>query len=71
MGAQSRLRAARLEDAMTTRVAQTAPVSVGFFAGLHQAGLKVAGYLALARAVFTEAQTEARAAQARWRFISE
>lgn len=56
---------------MTTRVAQTAPVSAGFFAGLHQAGLKVAAYVSLLGEAFAEAKVQARAAQARWPFIGE
>ncbi len=56
---------------MTTRFAQAAPVSAGFFPAMHQAGLKAIRYLALLHAVFVEAHAEARAAQVRWRFISE
>ena len=71
LGAPAAPEAARLEDIMTTRFAQTTPVSAGFLAGLHQTGLKVAGYFVLLREVFAEAQAEARAAQARWHFIAE
>jgi hypothetical protein len=56
---------------MTTRVAETVPVSTGFFPAVHQAGLKAIRYLALLHAAFVEAYAEARVAQARWRFISE
>jgi hypothetical protein len=56
---------------MTTRFVPTAPVSAGSLNGLHQVGLKVGGYFVLLRAVFAEAQAEARAAQARWHFVGE
>jgi len=54
---------------MATRLAYTAPVSLGIFAAGYKAWQKVAAYLALLAEVFAEAKALARAAQARGVFI--
>jgi hypothetical protein len=56
---------------MTTRIAQSAPLSSGLVAAGYQAWVKAAAYLALLGEAFAEAKAQARAAQARYAFISE
>lgn len=56
---------------MTTRLASAPGFSGVWIEGLRQTGLKVIAYVTLLAEAFAEAKAEARAAQARYGFISE
>jgi predicted lipoprotein len=56
---------------MTTRITHSVPVVSGFAVAGYQAWHKGAAYLAMLGEAFAEAKAQARAAQARYAFISE
>lgn len=59
------------ENQMATRLAPAPGFSGVWGEGLRQTGLKVIAYVTLLAEAFAEAKAEARAAQARYGFISE